>query len=52
MNPAELYNTIESTFRLIDHALTAGIFTALGAVALVLAVREVGSALRFRARYL
>jgi len=52
MNPAELYNTIVSTFRLIDHVLTAGVFIALGAIAITLAVREVGSALRFRARYL
>jgi hypothetical protein len=48
MNPADLHDVIVSTFRLIDHVLTVGVFIALGALAITLAVREVGSALRVR----
>jgi len=48
MHPAGLKDVIVSVFHQIDSALTVGVFLALGAIAITLAVREVGSALRVR----
>ena len=48
MHPAELKDVLVSVFQQIDHALTVGVFISLGAIAITLAVREVGSALRVR----